>query len=146
MVATRIQIVFDCADPARLARFWAEALAYALQAPPEGYESWEDFLAARGVPQERWNEASALVDPEGTGARIYLQRVPESKTGKNRVHLDLNVTDRTASPQEQRRQVDVEVARLVGLGASVLSPGRQNEFGDYWTVVQDPEGNEFCVQ
>ncbi len=146
MVATRIQIVFDCADPARLARFWADTLGYVLQAPPGGYESWEDFLEAQGVPQERWNEASAVIDPEGTGARIYLQRVPESKTGKNRVHLDLNVSDRAASPQERRQQVDDEVARLVDLGASVLSPGRQDDFGDYWTVMQDPEGNEFCVQ
>ncbi len=62
------------------------------------------------------------------------------------MHLDLNVSDRAASPRERRGQVDDEVERLIDLGASVSFPGRQNEFGDYWIVMQDPEGNEFCVQ
>lgn len=145
-MATRIQVVFDCADPDRLARFWAQALGYQVQPPPDGYASWEDFLRAQDIPRERWNDASAIIDPEGIGARIYFQRVPEGKAGKNRVHLDLNVSDRSASPEERRQRVDDEVARLLGLGATVEFPGRQDEFGTYWTVMQDPEGNEFCVQ
>jgi hypothetical protein len=144
-MATGVQVVFDCADPDRLARFWAEALGYRLQDPPAGYGSWQDWARDQGIPEERWNDASAVVDPDGKGPRIYLQRVPEPKTVKNRVHLDLNVTGGpSAGPIEQRReQVEAEVERLLGLGAT-----RQRaveELGVYWVVMQDPEGNEFCV-
>jgi hypothetical protein len=144
-MAIGVQVVFDCADPDRLARFWAEALGYKLQDPPAGYGSWEDWARDQGIPEERWNDASAVVDPDGHGPRIYLQRVPEPKTVKNRVHLDLNVTGGpSAGPVEQRReQVEAEVERLLGLGAT-----RQRaveELGVYWVVMQDPEGNEFCV-
>jgi hypothetical protein len=144
-MAIGVQVVFDCADPDRLARFWAEALGYKLQDPPAGYGSWEDWARDQGIPEERWNDASAVVDPDGHGPRIYLQRVPEPKTVKNRVHLDLNVTGGpSAGPVEQRReQVEAEVERLFGLGAT-----RQRaveELGVYWVVMQDPEGNEFCV-
>ena len=70
-MAIPIQVTFDCADPARVASFWAEALGYKLQDPPEGYTSWPDFLTAIGVPEADWNKASAIVDPEGRGPRIY---------------------------------------------------------------------------
>ena len=145
-MTTSIQVVFDCADPAALARFWSEALGYKLQDPPQGFESWEAWLADQGVPQEDWNAASAVVDPEGVGPRIYFQRVPEPKTVKNRVHLDLNVgAGQAAGLEENRRLVDAEVDRLAGLGASIFRPGSV-ERGEYWVVMQDPEGNEFCVQ
>jgi hypothetical protein len=90
-VATRIQVVIDCADPDRLARFWSKALHYVIPDPPEGFETWQDFLRSIGVPREEWNSASAVEDPDGTGPRIYFQKVPEIKVVKNRVHLDLNV-------------------------------------------------------
>jgi hypothetical protein len=64
-MATGIQVVFDCADPDGLARFWAEALGYKLQDPPPGYASWEDWARERGIPEERLNDASAIVDPDG---------------------------------------------------------------------------------
>jgi catechol 2,3-dioxygenase-like lactoylglutathione lyase family enzyme len=145
-MATSIQVVLDCADPDRLARFWAEALGYKLQDPPEGFASWEDFLREQGVPESEWNSASAVVDPEGAGPRIYFQRVPESKVVKNRVHLDLNVSAGSKAPLEERqRAVDTEVERLTGLGATVFRPGGV-ERGEYWVVMQDPEGNEFCLQ
>jgi hypothetical protein len=144
-VATSIQVVFDCADPDRLARFWAGALGYRPQDPPQGYGSWEEFLSAIGVPEEDRNSASAIVDPDGAGPRIYFQRVPEPKTVKNRVHLDLNVGGpRDAPPEERRRRVDGEVERLVAVGATRL--WAVEERGEYWVVMQDPEGNEFCVQ
>jgi hypothetical protein len=143
-MATGVQVVFDCADPNRLARFWAEALGYKLDDPPEGYERWEDWLRDQGIPEERWNDASAVVDPDGSGPRIYLQRVPEPKTVKNRVHLDLNVSGGASVPIERRReQVDAEVERLVGIGATRLRA--VEELGVYWVVMHDPEANEFCV-
>jgi Glyoxalase-like domain len=143
-MATGVQVVFDCADPNRLARFWAEALGYKLDDPPEGYERWEDWLRDQGIPEERWNDASAVVDPDGDGPRIYLQRVPEPKTVKNRVHLDLDVSGGASVPIERRReQVDAEVERLVGIGATRLRA--VEELGVYWVVMHDPEANEFCV-
>jgi hypothetical protein len=89
-MATGVQVVFDCADPDRLVRFWAQALGYKLQDPPQGHQSWEDWLRDQGIPQERWNDANAVVDPDGRDPRIFFQRVPEAKTVKNRVYLDLN--------------------------------------------------------
>ena len=84
-----IQVVFDSADPGRLAQFWAAALHYVVQPPPPGYASWEDLLREMGVPEEQWTSRSAVVDPEGSGPRIFFQRVPEPKAAKNRVHLDV---------------------------------------------------------
>jgi Glyoxalase-like domain len=145
-MATGIQVVIDCADPARLARFWAEALGYRVQPPPEGFESWEAWLRDAGIPEEDWNSASAVVDPDGAGPRIYFQRVPERKQTKNRVHLDLNVGGSIGTPLAERQaRVDAEVDRLIGLSAAVARPGSV-ERGEYWVVMQDPEGNEFCVQ
>jgi Glyoxalase-like domain len=143
-MATGVQVVFDCADPGRLARFWAEALGYKLDDPPAGYQRWEDWLRDQGIPEERWNDASAAVDPDGAGPRIYFQRVPEPKTVKNRVHLDLNVSGGPSVPIERRReQVEAEAERLTGIGATRLRA--VEELGVYWVVLHDPEANEFCV-
>jgi hypothetical protein len=145
-MAVSTQVVMDCTDPDRLARFWAEALGYKIQDPPEGFASWEDFLREQGVPESEWNSASAIVDPAGALPRIYFQRVPESKIVKNRVHLDLNVSGGRHTPLDERqRAVDAEVERLQGLGAMVFRPGGV-ERDEYWVVMQDPEGNEFCLQ
>lgn len=144
-MATGVQVVIDCADPARLAEFWAAALGYVVQEPPAGFATWQDFLRAQGIPESDWNRASAVVDPERRGPRIYFQRVPEPKTVKNRVHLDLNVSGGLSTPVEARRErVDAEADRLRGLGATRLRAG--DEHGEFWVVMQDPEGNEFCVQ
>jgi len=144
-MATRVQVVIDCADPGRLAPFWAEALHYQLQDPPAGFSSWQEWLQAQGIPESQWNSASAVVDPEGNGPRIYFQRVPEAKAVKNRVHLDLNVGGpRTDSPDVRRKRIDDEVHRLVGLGARKLRA--VEERGEYFVNMVDPEGNEFDVQ
>ncbi len=144
-MATAIQVVMDCHDPDRLARFWATALHYKLQDPPEGYVNWEQWLSAMGIPEEQWNDASAVVDPDGRGPRIYFQRVPESKTVKNRVHLDLNVGGpHGTAPEVRRERVDAEVQRLVEVGATKAQA--MDLRGEYWVVMADPEGNEFCVQ
>jgi hypothetical protein len=139
------QVTFDCADPDRLAHFWATALDYKLQDPPPGFASWPEFLKAQNVPEDKWDSASAVIDPEGKGPRLFFQKVPEGKTVKNRVHLDVNVGGGRAAPEAERRQRILQaVERLVGAGASKQREGA--EMGEYWIVMQDPEGNEFCLQ
>jgi hypothetical protein len=138
-----IQIVFDCADPDRVARFWAEALGYEFPPPPEGHATWEDFLRAMGVPESEWNSKSAIVDPEGTRPRIYFQRVPEPKTVKNRMHIDISV-GAGHEPKDRLPLIDAEVNRLTELGARKIRS--YEEEGHYWVTMQDPEGNEFDVQ
>jgi hypothetical protein len=144
-MATGIQVVIDCADPDRMAMFWAGALGYQLQDPPEGYATWEDFLTKIGVPEDQWNNASAVVDPDGVAPRFYFQRVPEGKVVKNRVHVDLNVGGGRSIPiEERKKRVDAEAERLKGEGATVFRPVEEHD--EYWVVMQDPEGNEFCLQ
>jgi hypothetical protein len=143
-VTHTFQVVFDSADPDRLAHFWADVLGYKIQDPPAGFATWQDFLRSQNIPQEDWNSASAIVDPEGRGPRIYIQRVPEGKTVKNRLHLDINISGGPSSPLDERRQrVDADVERVRGLGATVVRTVEQR--GEYWTVLQDIEGNEFCI-
>ena len=140
-----IQVVFDTADPAALSEFWASALAdrgYAIPAPPGDFADWPAFLTANGVPEERWNDASAI-EAEGH-PRIFFQKVPEPKAGKNRVHVDLLAGGGPSVPlDEQRRRVAAEVARLEGLGATRVED--HADLGVHWAVMRDPEGNEFCV-
>jgi hypothetical protein len=143
-MTTSIQITIDCVDPDRLAHFWADALGYQPQPPPEGFESWEALLTEIGVPEEEWNNASAIVDPAGNGPRVYFQRVPEPKTVKNRLHLDLNQAARGTPAEQRRRLVDEAAERLKGMGATELYRGEQH--GEYWITMADPEGNEFCLQ
>jgi hypothetical protein len=143
-MAKRLQVVFDCADPDGLAHFWADATGYVLQPPPEGYESWEDLLRKMDVPEDQWDRASAIVDPDGVGPRIYFQKVPEGKTVKNRVHIDINQATRETPPDDRRSMVEAEAARLAGVGATEFR--RVEENGEFCIVMQDPEGNEFCLQ
>ena len=143
-MAPPFQVTVDCADPDRLARFWALARDYKLQDPPPGFATWPDFLTSVGMPEERWNSRSAIVDPAGAGSRVFFQQVPESKTTKNRLHLDVNVAEHSLRGDERRRRVEERVARLVEAGATRV--GDMTELGEYWVVLRDPEGNEFCVQ
>ncbi len=144
-MATGFQVVFDCADPDRVARFWADALHYKLQDPPPGFDSWDAFLDQVGVPAEQRNDRSACSDPEGRGPRLFFQKVPEGKTAKNRVHLDVNVGGEPGTALDERRlRVNAELERLVEAAATKLQPMEQH--GEYWVVMQDPEGNEFCLQ
>jgi hypothetical protein len=138
-----LQIVFDANDVRRLADFWAEVLGYRLQPPPEGFATWEDFAREQGIPEEQWDGWSALIDPEGGRPRIFFQKVPEGKTAKNRVHLDVNV-GADAKGDARTARVRQEADRVEALGAT-----RQREVaerGEFWIVMQDPEGNEFCLQ
>ncbi|HET9556055.1 MAG TPA: VOC family protein, partial [Actinomycetota bacterium] len=85
----------------------------------------------------------ARVDPDGVGPRLYFQRVPEAKTAKNRVHLDLEVSGRGIPLEEVRRQVAAAVERAVAAGATKVR--EVDEADEHWVVLQDPEGNEFCL-
>lgn len=115
-------VVIDCAHPASLARFWAQALDDHEIAPYDDAELTR--LSAMGIDDPE-DDPSVLLDGS---PRFFFNRVPEPKTVKNRVHVDLWCDD-----------VEAEVARLVGLGASVVSRD------GVWFVLADPEGNEFCL-
>ncbi|WP_279104813.1 VOC family protein [Gordonia paraffinivorans] len=144
-MTVEFQVTFDCADPATLAAFWAEVLGYRLQEPPPGFDSWDAALEAFGIPEERRNDASAVIDPDGHGPRIFFQRVPEGKTVKNRVHLDVRAAP-GLSGDERMEALETEAARLVGLGATRVArhdpqpPLQAGHIG-----LQDREGNEFCL-
>jgi hypothetical protein len=107
-MGTLMSVTIDCHDAKRLGTFWAAAL--------DGYVTDESGIVVRSE----------------NGPLIYLQQVPEAKTVKNRLHLDVGAQDTKA-----------EVFRLTHLGASVVE--EKDEMGHQWTIMADPEGNEFCV-
>ena len=113
----QVQVSFDCAEPVRVARFWAETLSYQAEYDDE---------------QGGW---AAAMDPTGAGPRLYFQRVPEGKVVKNRVHVCLEPGDRDR---------DAELDRVLALGATVAADHREPG-GTGWIVLLDPEGNEFCL-
>lgn len=139
-------VTFDAGDPHAQARFWAEALGYAVEdntplirrlleagvvkddevTEVDGHPAWRSIAAIRN-PVGAVDEATGM----GLGGRLLFQTVPEAKTVKNRVHLDLNVG-------AEARPAYLE--RLVGLGAVVVAEH------DHWVTLTDPEGNEFDVQ
>jgi glyoxalase superfamily protein len=146
-VATQIQVTIDCADPGRLARFWADALGYRLEEPPDGFASWQDYWVSRGLPPEEVEDGyDSIVDPDGVRPRIWFQPVPEPKVVKNRVHLDLGVSGGRQVPlPTRRRRVDAEAERLVAAGATRLRVLSEEAVDHYAVVMADPEGNEFCL-
>jgi catechol 2,3-dioxygenase-like lactoylglutathione lyase family enzyme len=143
------QLTIDCRDPDVLARFWAQALGYVEAPPPAGFASWIDWYRSLGVPEDELDPAGGvdrLVDPAGAGPRIWFQAVPEAKTVKNRLHLDLFVGGgRGVDVATRRVTVRARVDELVALGARVASVTDDPDSGTFFVVLQDPEGNEFCV-
>jgi hypothetical protein len=142
-VTTGFQVTFDAQEPERLARFWAGVLGYVEQPPPPGFADADEFMASLGVAPDWRERFFAIVDPDGKLPRVYFQRVPEGKTAKNRVHLDVNV-GAGLSGDDRRAAVRRRADDLVALGATELRDHSEN--GEYWIVLQDVEGNEFCVQ
>jgi|ERR1035437_3237318 hypothetical protein len=118
-------VVFDSRHPASIARFWAAALDDYEVAPYDQAEL--DRLRSNGITDPE-DDPTVLVEAPGARPRLFFQLVPEPKTVKNRVHLDLRCNS-----------FDAEVARLAEFGASVL------EQHDSHFVLLDPEGNEFCL-
>ncbi|MEE6259071.1 VOC family protein [Plantactinospora sonchi] len=110
-----LAVVLDCADLARSGEFWSGVLGY----------------VAEPLSPGRYRR---LLPPNGNGVELLLQRVPEPKASKNRMHIDLRVPD-----------LDAEVARLVSLGARCRTESPVEEDGWAWYVLADPDGNEFCV-
>jgi Glyoxalase-like domain len=107
-------VTFDCENPARVAEFWGAALGYTVQNVNEGF--------------------SMATHPEIVRPTLLFIKVPEARTVKNRMHLDVGADNREA-----------EVQRLIGLGATRGETHKMPEYGITWTVLQDPEGNELCV-
>lgn len=142
---TRWSLTIDCAHPARLAQFWALALGYAPKPPPEGFGSWEEWLAHFGVPEEEWDDGAYLADPDGLGPALSFLKVPEAKAGKNRLHLDVQAGGGRDVPWEVRwPRVREALARLTAAGATVLGEYEAQGRPDHY-VLADPEGNEFCL-
>ena len=146
-MAVSFQLVIDCKDPERLCRFWAAALGYELEPPPAGFATWDDYWRDVGVPEEELGlGADRIADPGGAGPRIWFQVVPEPKTVKNRLHLDICASGGRAVPLAARKQrVDAEAQRLAGLGATLVRVLPQEGLDHYAVAMTDPEGNEFDI-
>jgi Glyoxalase-like domain len=140
-----VQITFDCADPNALAGFWNQALDYRYDSPPAGFATWEEALDHFEVPEAERNNASASVDPDGVGPRLFFQKVPEGKSAKNRLHLDVRAAPGLEG-DERMAALEAECERLVVLGATRaqrFEPDPPMSGG--FLVLLDPEGNEFCL-
>ena len=143
-MSREVQVTFDCADPAALAAFWALALGYVVQPPPPPFGSWDEALDAWGVPADKRNSRSAVVDPEGKGPRVFFQQVPEGKSVKNRVHLDVRSAPGLKGA-ERMDALEVIAAELVAAGGTRLQRLEPNSMDEGIIIMGDPEGNEFCL-
>ena len=143
-MSREVQVTFDCGDPSALAKFWATVLGYVPQPPPPGFPTWDAALDAWGVPADQRNERSALVDPDAAGPRIFFQRVPEGKSAKNRVHLDVRAASGLEG-DERMAALEAEAARLVPMGAAQVERFEPGPMDSGFIVMRDPEGNEFCL-
>src|ERR1022692_1357253 len=137
------EMLHHAAEPEKLAQFWALALGYITQPLPEGFTSLEEFFRSIGISEEEFGDQWALIDPAGYGPRLYFQRVPEGKTAKNRVHLDVRVAGLDVTSEERERLVSEHVSRLAAAGGTVA--WELDEAHGRCTVMRDPEGNEFCI-
>ena len=140
-MAFDFQVAIDCSAPHQLADWWAEALGWEVEPQDEafirrmveaGHATEEQTVRHRGALV--WREGAAITSPDPDRPRVLFQQVPEPKSGKNRLHLDVRV-----GPDRQ----EAEVTRLLELGATELWRGSQGPHS--WVTMADPEGNEFCV-
>jgi hypothetical protein len=140
--AKQVQVTFDCADPRAVAEFWKAVLGYVDPPTPPGFESWDAF--EHSLPVERQGSAWACQDPQGVGPRLFFQRVPETKVVKNRQHLDVRVAVGLTG-DERVSALEAEASRLEALGAQRLRLLAADEENEACLVMQDVEGNEFCL-
>lgn len=139
-MARTVQITFDAADPHALVRWWADLLGYEVQDThdavtqllADGVLTASDVVEIEG--RRAFADGAAANDPEGKGPRLYVQRVPEPKAAKNRLHLDVRVGQDV---------LDAEVEKVTQRGATFVEWNSQP--GHRWAVLRDPEGNEFCL-
>ncbi|MDN6158277.1 MAG: VOC family protein [Brevibacterium sp.] len=148
-----VQITFDCHDPIRQATFWAAALGYVIPGPPgvrlgaddDPFAAWQEFIKSLGMGTKPEEFRAAIEDPQGRGPRVFFQIVPEDKTVKNRVHLDVRAAPGLQG-DERMTALEDECQSLLDLGAQRLErcdPSPPMEAGII--VMADPEGNEFCL-
>jgi hypothetical protein len=138
----QVQVTFDCASPRAVAEFWKAVLGYVDPPAPPGFDSWDAYDAS--LPVESRDSAWACQDPDGVGPRLFFQRVPETKTVKNRVHLDVRVGLGLTGDQ-RLAALEAEAARLEPLGAQRLYLMTADEENESCLVMQDVEDNEFCL-
>ncbi|EAP98425.1 hypothetical protein JNB_15713 [Janibacter sp. HTCC2649] len=138
-------ITFDCHDAQVVAAFWRHALGYVESPPPSGWADWASFLTDHDVPEEEWGDGATIRAASGDGPSISFLRVPEAKTIKNRVHLDVKVSGGrdVEQPLRESRILATE-ADLVAHGARRQGESRVDERLDH-LIMEDPEGNEFCI-
>ncbi len=135
-----LQVAFDCSDPHRLVRFWADSLGYEVEDNEEqithllesGDATPQDVMEYDG--RMVWRTGAACRHPDGSLPRLLFQTVPEPRSGKNRVHLDIHVGTGERDPL---------IERMIEAGATRLWDGQQGPHT--WVTLADPEGNEFCV-
>jgi catechol 2,3-dioxygenase-like lactoylglutathione lyase family enzyme len=139
-MAARFDLTLDCADASLLAAFWRTALGYVDEPPPAPFATRAEWLAQFGPAEDDDADDGAwLCDPTGTGPRLSILRVPEPKTAKNRLHIDIRVPGHGGAGERWAR-IRAEAERLVRAGGRVLA-----EDAGHHVVMADPEGNEFCV-
>ena len=125
--AREVQVTVDCADPRALSLFWCEVLGYQLPPPPPGFDTWDAF--SESLPPDR----------------LFFQQVPEGKTAKNRLHLDVRAAP-GLDGEDRMAALELEAERLVALGATKLRTVVETQpMPAAFVVMQDPEGNEFCL-
>jgi hypothetical protein len=135
-----MQVAIDCADPHALVRFWAEAFGFEVEDHHDlvvqmlelGQAQASDTVEVDG--RKAWAIAAACRHPNGSLPRLLFQQVPEPKTVKDRIHLDLHVA---------ASDLDATTERVLRLGATKLWDAQQGPHS--WTTYADPEGNEFCI-
>lgn len=139
------QLVIDCRDPEPLALFWAEALHYVVAPPPSGFDSWDDYLRSIGMPEEELGQGvDRIADPHGDGPHIWFQVVPDRKSVKNRIHIDVHAGG-SGTLEARRGRVEAEAARLVALGGTRVRSLAEEGLDHYAVAMTDPEGNEFDI-
>lgn len=139
-MAARIDLTLDAADAPTLAAFWRTALGYVDEPPPAPFATREEWHASFDLPaDDSVDDGAWLCDPDGAGPRLAILRVPEPKTAKNRLHIDIRVPGH-GTAAERRQRIEAEAARLAAAGGTVLAV-----FDGHHVVMADPEGNEFCV-
>lgn len=138
----QIQVTFDCENPRVVAQFWKAALGYVDPPVPERFASWDEFEDA--LPDSEKGEFWACQDPNGVGPRLFFQRVPERKSVKNRLHLDIRIGPGLRG-DERLAELESEAVRLEAIGARRLYLMAADGDNESCLVMQDVEGNEFCL-
>jgi Glyoxalase-like domain len=145
-VATKWTLTIDCANPRKLADFWALALGYVQAPPPDGFATWNEWLAQQGISEEEWDDGVFISDPDGIAPSVSFLKVPEPKITKNRMHFDVQAGGGRSTPWPVRwERVTDAVKRLAAAGATVLSVDVGHDGTPDHVTMADPEGNEFDV-